>query len=103
MPVTILVNTDRGRELKQDRRVWYNKTSQDTVANDAKSTALLFPSPNEPMTMPILMRFVQDDRGQDITEYALLTSLISIVTVLVLKAIGSAVANLYVYIRDKIQ
>lgn len=45
---------------------------------------------------------VQRDEGQDVVEYALLASLISIFALITIKAIGPAVNSLYETIKTKL-
>jgi len=42
-----------------------------------------------------MRRFIQDEQGQDLIEYALLASLVAIVSVAALKALGVKVAAFY--------
>lgn len=42
----------------------------------------------------------RDEKGQDMVEYALLGSLISIVAILMLQAIGPLIVTIYTNIRD---
>ena len=41
----------------------------------------------------MLRRFVMDDRGQDLVEYALLTSLLAVVGIAALKFLGSRISK----------
>lgn len=45
--------------------------------------------------MKTLKRFLREDDGQDMIEYALLASFISIVAILALRAIGPLVNTIY--------
>lgn len=45
--------------------------------------------------MNFINRFIQEDKGQDLTEYGLLAGFISIAAVATLRAIGPLVFNLY--------
>jgi len=45
--------------------------------------------------MLTIERFIQDESGQDLIEYALLASLIAIVSVTALKLLGTKVAAFY--------
>jgi Flp pilus assembly pilin Flp len=47
-----------------------------------------------------LRRFYRDETGQDMVEYALLASFISIVAIAMLKAIGPLVLTIYTRVRD---
>jgi Flp pilus assembly pilin Flp len=47
-----------------------------------------------------LERFLHDEDGQDVVEYGLLASFISIAALLTIKAIGPLVNNLYVKVKD---
>jgi pilus assembly protein Flp/PilA len=47
-------------------------------------------------------RFVQQDEGQDLIEYALLAGLISIVCVLAIQAAGTKVSTLFNNVRTSI-
>ena len=49
--------------------------------------------------MNAVTRFVKDDSGQDMLEYALLTALIALAAVVAVKAAGVQVASIF----DKIQ
>jgi pilus assembly protein Flp/PilA len=42
-----------------------------------------------------MRRFIEDEQGQDLIEYALLASLVAIVSVAALKALGAKVATFY--------
>ena len=48
----------------------------------------------------MLRRLFHDEQGQDMIEYALLGSFISIVAILAIQAIGPLVNTIYVAIRD---
>lgn len=52
--------------------------------------------------MPLLVRFLHDDEGQDLTEYGLLASLLSIAAVLTIRQIGPLVDNLFVLVQSKL-
>jgi pilus assembly protein Flp/PilA len=43
----------------------------------------------------MLVRFVRDDQGQDLIEYALLAAFISLAAVLAIQQLGTAVNNVY--------
>ena len=43
----------------------------------------------------LLVRFVRDDEGQDLIEYALLAAFISLAAVLAIQQLGTAVNNVY--------
>jgi Flp pilus assembly pilin Flp len=45
--------------------------------------------------MQSIMRFIHEDDGQDMVEYALLAAFISIVAIVVIKAIGPLVNTIY--------
>ncbi len=47
-----------------------------------------------------LRNLFRDEKGQDMVEYALLASFISIVAILVIREIGPLVNDIYVAIRD---
>lgn len=49
--------------------------------------------------MNILRRFVREEDGQDMVEYALLAAFISIVAIVALKAIGPLVNAIYVKVQ----
>ena len=48
----------------------------------------------------MLKRFLRDERGQDMIEYALLAAFISIVAIVAIKAIGPLVNTIYENVRD---
>jgi Flp pilus assembly pilin Flp len=48
----------------------------------------------------MLKRLLRDERGQDMVEYALLASFISIVAIGVIKLIGPLVNTIYVNVKD---
>ena len=50
--------------------------------------------------MQKLRNLISDEKGQDLIEYGLLASLISIVAVLVVQAIGLLIVPLYESVRD---
>ena len=50
--------------------------------------------------MQSIMRFIHEDDGQDMVEYALLAAFISIVAIVVIKAIGPLVNTIYTNIKD---
>lgn len=52
------------------------------------------------LTMHYIARFVYDDEGQDMVEYALLAAFISIVSIVVIKAIGPLVNTIYTNIKN---
>ena len=43
----------------------------------------------------LLVRFVREDEGQDLIEYALLAAFISLAAVVAIQSLGSAVNNVY--------
>ena len=47
----------------------------------------------------MLFRFIRDEKGQDMVEYALLASFISIVAIATLRLIGPLVNAIYVAIQ----
>ena len=47
-----------------------------------------------------IVRFIHDDEGQDMVEYALLAAFISIVAIVVIKAIGPLVNSIYTNIKN---
>jgi len=49
-----------------------------------------------------MRRFIQDEQGQDLIEYALLASLVAIVSVAALKALGAKVATFYNTVGDQL-
>ena len=49
--------------------------------------------------METLKRFIREDDGQDMIEYALLASFISIVAIVALRAIGPLVNTIYTNIQ----
>jgi Flp pilus assembly pilin Flp len=48
----------------------------------------------------MLKRLLRDEKGQDMVEYALLAAFISIIAIVVIKAIGPKVNDIYVSVRD---
>jgi Flp pilus assembly pilin Flp len=48
----------------------------------------------------MLKRLLRDERGQDMVEYALLAAFISIVAIVVIKAIGPLVNTIYQNVED---
>lgn len=50
----------------------------------------------------LIARFVREEEGQDIIEYALLAAFISIIAIVAIQAIGTAVNAQYVAIEDAI-
>jgi pilus assembly protein Flp/PilA len=50
--------------------------------------------------MKFLSRVIREESGQDLIEYALLASLISIVSVAALNVLGPTVAQLFVRVND---
>ena len=50
--------------------------------------------------MRYIVRFVREDEGQDMVEYALLAAFISIVAIVVIKAIGPLVNTIYTNVKD---
>ena len=49
-----------------------------------------------------MRRFIQDEQGQDLIEYALLASLVAIVSIAALKALGAKVATFYTTVGDQL-
>ena len=45
--------------------------------------------------MSTIERFIQDESGQDLVEYALLAALVAIVTIATLRTLGTKVAGFY--------
>ncbi len=54
------------------------------------------------MDMKSIARFINDDRGADLIEYALLAGLISLASVATLTTVGTDLKNLYTSISTKI-
>jgi Flp pilus assembly pilin Flp len=50
--------------------------------------------------MQSIVRFIHEDDGQDMVEYALLAAFISIVAIVVIKAIGPLVNTIYDNIKS---
>ena len=50
----------------------------------------------------LLVRFVLDDEGQDLIEYALLAGFISLVAVTMVRAVGTGVNNVYSGINSQV-
>ncbi len=48
----------------------------------------------------MLKRLFNDEKGQDMVEYALLASFISIIAITVIKAIGPLVNTIYTNVQD---
>ena len=53
--------------------------------------------------MSLLKQLIQDDRGQDVIEYALLAAGISIIVIPTVPAIGKALDLVYVRISDRVK
>jgi len=49
-----------------------------------------------------MRRFIQDEQGQDLIEYALLASLVAVVSIAALKALGAKVATFYNTVGDQL-
>jgi len=54
------------------------------------------------MMKKLITRFVGEEAGQDLIEYALLAGLISIVCVLAIQAAGTKVSNLFDNVKTSI-
>jgi pilus assembly protein Flp/PilA len=50
----------------------------------------------------LLSRFVRDEQGQDLIEYALLAGFISLVAVAMIRAVGTGVNNVYSGINSQV-
>lgn len=50
----------------------------------------------------LLARFVRNDEGQDLIEYALLAGFISLVAVTMIRAVGTGVNNVYSGINSQV-
>jgi Flp pilus assembly pilin Flp len=50
--------------------------------------------------MKHLIRFIREDRGQDMVEYGLLAAFISIVAIVALRAIGPLVNGIFVNVQN---
>lgn len=50
----------------------------------------------------LLNRFVRDEQGQDLIEYALLAGFISLVAVAMIRAVGTGVNNVYSGINSQV-
>lgn len=57
---------------------------------------------SESIMKNLFNRFVREDAGQDLIEYALLAGLISIVCVLAIQAAGTKVSQLFVNVETSI-
>jgi pilus assembly protein Flp/PilA len=67
----------------------------------AKSVLSSLPKPSERKEKMInLRRFIRDEQGQDMVEYALLAAFISIVAIATLRIIGPRVLTIYNNVRD---
>jgi len=62
----------------------------------------LFVQPVESVMKNLFNRFVKEDAGQDLIEYALLAGLISLVCVLAISAAGTKVSTLFVNVETSI-
>ena len=51
----------------------------------------------------LIVRFVREDAGQDLIEYALLAALISLVCVIAITQIGTAVNAKFLLVKDKVE
>jgi len=47
-----------------------------------------------------MFKFLKDERGQDMVEYALLAAFISIIAIATIKIIGPLVNNIYVSVKE---
>ena len=54
------------------------------------------------MMKNLLNRFVRDEQGQDLIEYALLAGFISLVAVAMIRAVGTGVNNVYSGINSQV-
>jgi pilus assembly protein Flp/PilA len=54
------------------------------------------------MMKNLLSRFVRDEQGQDLIEYALLAGFISLVAVAMIRAVGTGVNNVYSGINSQV-
>jgi pilus assembly protein Flp/PilA len=54
------------------------------------------------MMQNLLKRFVRDEQGQDLIEYALLAGFISLVAVAMIRAVGTGVNNVYSGINSQV-
>lgn len=50
----------------------------------------------------LIHRFVRDDKGQDLIEYALLAGFISLVAVLAITNVGTGVNNVYLGVEGQV-
>ena len=50
--------------------------------------------------MQSIVRFIREDEGQDVVEYALLAAFISIFAIVVIKAIGPLINTIYTNVKD---
>ena len=50
----------------------------------------------------LFVRFVREDEGQDLIEYALLAGFISLVAVTMIRAVGTGVNNVYSGINSQV-
>jgi pilus assembly protein Flp/PilA len=51
----------------------------------------------------MITRFVKDDAGQDLIEYALLAAFIALACVVAMGLVGTGVNDLFTSIKDKLQ
>lgn len=49
-----------------------------------------------------IVRFVREDAGQDLIEYALLAGLISIASIVAIKALGTAISDHFTTVGDSV-
>jgi len=75
------------------------KQSSDTCSKSARFILSLLPSERKEI-MKYLNRFVREEDGQDMVEYALLAAFISIVAIAALRAIGPLVNAIYVRVQN---
>ena len=50
-----------------------------------------------------MRRFIQEEQGQDLIEYALLASLVAIVSIAALKTLGAQVGTFYVTVGNALK
>jgi len=50
-----------------------------------------------------MRRFIQEEQGQDLIEYALLASLVAIVSIAALKALGAKVGTFYTTVGNALK
>ena len=81
----------------------FAERSNDFEARRIKTEAVLEVSPEGVLAVPILSRFVRDERGVTSIEYALIASLIAIFIIVAVQLVGTQVSTVFTEVGNALK